>query len=156
MSHSTLPPRTMPLRSVPFSPGVMPARRSPSAALPSLHPRLPADRLSPSLRPTLLMTLTGRLPIWVLPFRASPFYPNVQPSSVRDMNSGNIYSKITVHGCILARPTWRRMKKGTRVHCAPAVHAQVVSTLKNSHAPTGQTGVTTDPKLAGHMHTVPT
>ena len=31
------------------------------------------------------------------PFRASPFYPTVQPSSVRDMNSGNIYSKITVH-----------------------------------------------------------
>ena len=51
LPHSTLPPRTMPLRSVPFSPGAMPARRSPSAALPSLHPRLPADRLSPSLRP---------------------------------------------------------------------------------------------------------
>ena len=53
LPHSTLPPRTMPLRSVPFSPGAMPARRSPSAALPSLHLRLPADRLSPSpsLRP---------------------------------------------------------------------------------------------------------
>ena len=31
------------------------------------------------------------------PFRASPSYSTVQPSSVRDMNSGNIYSKITVH-----------------------------------------------------------
>ena len=27
---------------------------------------------------------------------------------------------------------------------------------KNSHAPTGQTGGTTDPKLTGHTHTVPT
>ena len=62
----------------------------------------------------------------------------------------------SVHGCTLARPTWRRMKKGTGVHCARAVHVQVVCTLKNSHAPTGQTGGTTDPKLAGQMHTLPT
>ena len=62
----------------------------------------------------------------------------------------------SVHGCTLARPTWRRMKKGAGVHSARAVHVQVVCTFKNSHAPTGQTGGTTDPKLAGHMHTVPT
>ena len=30
------------------------------------------------------------------------------------------------------------------------------STLLNSYAPTDQTGGTTDTKLAGHMHTVPT
>ena len=62
----------------------------------------------------------------------------------------------SVHGCTLARPTWRHMKKGAGVHCARAVHAQVVCTLKNSQAPTSQTGGTTDPKLAGHIHTVPT
>ena len=62
----------------------------------------------------------------------------------------------SVHGCTLARPTWRRMKKGAGVHGARAVHVQVVCTLTNSHAPTGQTGGTTDPKLAGHIHTVPT
>ena len=28
--------------------------------------------------------------------------------------------------------------------------------LKNSHTTTGQTGGTTDPKLTGHTHTVPT
>ena len=48
------------------------------------------------------------------------------------------------------------MKKWARMHSARAVHAQVVWALKNSHAPTGQTGGTTDLKLAGHMHTVPT
>ena len=31
----------------------------------------------------------------------------------------------SVHGCTLARPTWRRMKKGARVHSARAVHMQV-------------------------------
>ena len=31
----------------------------------------------------------------------------------------------SVHGCTLARPTWRRMKKGARVHSARAVHVQV-------------------------------
>ena len=62
----------------------------------------------------------------------------------------------SVHGCTLARPTWRRMKKGTGVHCARAVHVQVVCALKNSRAPTEQTGGTTDSNLAGHMHTVPT
>ena len=31
----------------------------------------------------------------------------------------------SVHGCTLARPTWRRMKKGARVQCARAVHVQV-------------------------------
>ena len=34
----------------------------------------------------------------------------------------------SVHGCTLARPTWRRMKKGARVHSARAVHLQVFST----------------------------
>ena len=62
----------------------------------------------------------------------------------------------SVRGCTLARPTWRRMKKGAGVNCARAVHVQVVCTLGNSHAPTGQMGGTTDLKLAGQMHTVPT
>ena len=62
----------------------------------------------------------------------------------------------SVHGCTLARPTWRRMKKGAGMHCARAVHVQVVCTLGNSHAPTGQMRGTTDLKLAGRMHTVPT
>ena len=31
----------------------------------------------------------------------------------------------SVRGCTLARPTWRRMKKGAGVHCARAVHVQV-------------------------------
>ena len=62
----------------------------------------------------------------------------------------------SVHGYTLARPTWRRMKKGAGVQWARAVHVQVVCTLGNSHAPTGQMGGTTDLKLAGHMHTVPT
>ena len=34
----------------------------------------------------------------------------------------------SVHGCTVARPTWRRMKKGARVHSARAVHVQVFST----------------------------
>ena len=34
----------------------------------------------------------------------------------------------SVHGCTLARPTWRRMKKGAGVHSARAVHVQVFST----------------------------
>ena len=29
------------------------------------------------------------------------------------------------HWCTLARPTWRRMKKGAKVHSARAVHVQV-------------------------------
>ena len=31
----------------------------------------------------------------------------------------------SIHGCTLARPTWRRMEKGARVHSARAVHVQV-------------------------------
>ena len=31
----------------------------------------------------------------------------------------------SAHGCTLARPTWRRMKKGAGVQCARAVHAQL-------------------------------
>ena len=34
----------------------------------------------------------------------------------------------SVHGCTLARSTWRRMKKGAGVHGARAVHVQVFST----------------------------
>ena len=34
----------------------------------------------------------------------------------------------SVHGCNLARPTWRCMKKGPRVHSARALHVQVFST----------------------------
>ena len=32
----------------------------------------------------------------------------------------------SVHGCTLARPTWRRMIYWAGVHCARGVHAQVV------------------------------
>ena len=62
----------------------------------------------------------------------------------------------SVHGCTLARPTWRRMIYWAGGHCARAVHAQVVCTLLNTYAPTDQTVGTTDTILAGHMHTVPT
>ena len=67
----------------------------------------------------------------------------------------------SVHGCTLARPTWRRMIYWAGVHCARAVHVQVQTqtdrlTLEKSHAPTGQMGGATDLKIAGHMHTVPT
>ena len=34
----------------------------------------------------------------------------------------------SVRGCTLARPNWRRMKKGARVHSARSVHVQVFST----------------------------
>ena len=34
----------------------------------------------------------------------------------------------SVHGCTLASPTWRRMKKGAGVHGARAVHVQVFLT----------------------------
>ena len=36
----------------------------------------------------------------------------------------------SVHGCTLARPTWRRMIYWAGVHCARGVHAQVVCALK--------------------------
>ena len=35
----------------------------------------------------------------------------------------------SVNGCTLARPTWRRMIYCAGVHCARAVHVQVVCTL---------------------------
>ena len=35
----------------------------------------------------------------------------------------------SVHGCTLARPTWRRMKKRAGLHCARAVHVQMFCTL---------------------------
>ena len=61
----------------------------------------------------------------------------------------------SVHGCTLARPTWRHMKKGAGVHCARAVYVQMFCTCFCFAAPTGQTGGTTDPNLVSHMHTVP-
>ena len=60
----------------------------------------------------------------------------------------------SVHGCTLARPTWRRMKKEAGVHGARAVHVQVVCTLGISHAPSGQMGGTTDLKHAGNFGTI--
>ena len=66
----------------------------------------------------------------------------------------------SVHGCTLARPTWRCMKKGARVQCARAVctcsaRASVLN-APFSRGPEGHTGGATDPKLAGRTHTVPT
>ena len=62
----------------------------------------------------------------------------------------------SVHGCTLARPTWRRMIYWAGVHCARAVHVQVVCTYCCFGASTGQTVGTGDAKLAGHMHTAST
>ena len=62
----------------------------------------------------------------------------------------------SVHGCTLARPTWRRMKKGARVHSARAVHVQMFSTHHFLAALRGTRDDATDPKLAGRTHTVPT
>ena len=61
----------------------------------------------------------------------------------------------SVHGFTLARPTWRRMKKGAGVHCARAVHVQMFCTCTTFTAPTGQTVGATDAKLAGHMYATP-
>ena len=61
----------------------------------------------------------------------------------------------SVHGCTLARPTWRRMKKGVGVHCARAVHVQMFCTCSSFAAPTGQTECAADAKLAGHMYATP-
>ena len=58
-------------------------------------------------------------------------------------------------GFTLARPTWRRMKNpGAMVHCARAVHVQVVSAFSQLNARTwsGRNGrAPRDLKLAGHM-----
>ena len=62
----------------------------------------------------------------------------------------------SVHVRTLAMLTWRRMKKGARVHSARAVHVQVFSTHHFLAALEGHPGGATDPKLAGRTHTVPT
>ena len=61
----------------------------------------------------------------------------------------------SVHGCILTRPTWRRMKKGAGVHCARAVHVQMVCTCSPFAAPTSHTVRAADAKLAGYMYASP-
>ena len=60
-----------------------------------------------------------------------------------------------VHGCTLARPAWRRMKKGDGVHCARAVHVQMFCTCSSFAAPTGHTVRAADAKLAGYMYAIP-
>ena len=54
----------------------------------------------------------------------------------------------SVRGCTLARPTWRRMKKGAGMHCARAVHVQVFCTCSYFAAPKVQTVRAADAKLA--------
>ena len=49
----------------------------------------------------------------------------------------------SVHGCTLARLTWRRMKKGAGVQCARAVFC----TCSSFAAPTGQTVRAADENL---------
>ena len=61
----------------------------------------------------------------------------------------------SVHGCTLARPTWRRMIYWAGVHCARAVHVQVVCTCSSFAAPIGQTVHAANAKLAGHMYVTP-
>ena len=61
----------------------------------------------------------------------------------------------SVHGCTLARPTWRRMTEGGGEHCARAVHVQIFCTCFCFSAPTGQMVNTVDAKLAGHMSAIP-
>ena len=61
----------------------------------------------------------------------------------------------SVHGCTLARPTWRRMKKGAVVHCARAVHVQMFCTCSSFAAPTGHTVRAAHAKLAGYMYASP-
>ena len=47
------------------------------------------------------------------------------------------------------------MKKGAGVHCARAVHVQMVCTFSSFAAPTGQTVRAADAKLAGYMYASP-
>ena len=61
----------------------------------------------------------------------------------------------SVHGCILARPTWRRMKKGAGVQCARAVHVQMFCTCSSFAAPTGQTVRAANAKIPGNMYASP-
>ena len=61
----------------------------------------------------------------------------------------------SVHGCTLARSTWRRMKKGAGVYCARAMHVQIFYTCWSFAAPTGQTVRAADAKLAGYMYASP-
>ena len=58
----------------------------------------------------------------------------------------------SVNGCTLARPTWRRRKKGARVHSARTT----VLNASFSRSPEGHTGGAKDPKFAGRTHTEPT
>ena len=62
----------------------------------------------------------------------------------------------SVRGYTLARPTWRRMKKGAGMHCARVVHVQILCTCSSFAVPTGQTVGTADAKLAGHMYATTT
>ena len=61
----------------------------------------------------------------------------------------------SVHGCTLARPTGRRMKKRAGVHCARAVHVQMFCSCSSFAAPTGHTVRAADVKLAGYMYASP-
>ena len=61
----------------------------------------------------------------------------------------------SVHGCTLTRPTLRRMKKGAGVHCARAVHVQMVCTCSSFAAPSSHTVCAADAKLAGYMYASP-
>ena len=47
------------------------------------------------------------------------------------------------------------MKKSAGVHCARAVHVQMLYTCRSFAAPTGQTVRAADAKLAGHMYATP-
>ena len=47
------------------------------------------------------------------------------------------------------------MKKGAGVHCARAVHVQMVCTCSSFAAPTSHTVRAADAKLAGYMHASP-
>ena len=60
----------------------------------------------------------------------------------------------SVHGYTLARPTWRRMKKGAGIHCARAV--QMFFTCSAFAATTGQKVGTADARRAGHMYATTT
>ena len=53
----------------------------------------------------------------------------------------------SVHGYTLARPTWRRMKKGAGMHCARAVHVQMFFTCSAFAATTGQKVGSADARL---------
>ena len=68
-------------------------------------------------------------------------------SPIRWNNDGADLTPNSVHGCTLARPTWRCMKKGAGVHCARAVHVQMFCTCSSFAAPTGHTVRAADANL---------